>query len=245
MKKTFFTLIILLVFTLFASNNCLAIIDPPIVSLPYTFTSSNTPASINIDGDEDADFYIEYYGLMGGYYFMLHGLGCNNFLLAEWVSPPSAPLEATAPLTEIPPEYTSILPFGTEIYCPGVASPLADAPLTRPPSGPYWVDQAIIVWGETGLPPVSPLTATTEDDVFEGYFGVSFTNSGGRYNAWLHVSVDEDLHEVTIFASGMGSAPDEPVMAGEGAAVPVPFIASVLGIFAIGAGVVIRRRKKK
>ncbi|MCF8360224.1 MAG: hypothetical protein K9H26_15830 [Prolixibacteraceae bacterium] len=147
-------------------------------------------------------------------------------------------------MTTIPPIFTSILPFGAEIYCPGVASPLADAPLTLP-SGPYWTDDAIIVQRETGLPPVSPLTATTNDGYLKGYLGVSFMKSGERYNAWLQVVVDEDSPEVTILASGMGSAPDEPVMAGEGAAVPVPFIASVLGIFAIGAGVVVRCRKKK
>ncbi|MCF8360723.1 MAG: hypothetical protein K9H26_18355 [Prolixibacteraceae bacterium] len=68
MKKTVTSLLFMLVFIAF-SNTIAYAQFPPKVNLPYTFSDANPQGSIDIDGDEAVDFYVQYYGLMGGYYF--------------------------------------------------------------------------------------------------------------------------------------------------------------------------------
>ncbi len=92
--------------------------------------------------------------------------------------------------------------------------------------------------------PVAPPTSTHSDGVNQGYIGLSF---GGQYG-WLNVSIDDDNQTVTLSSSGYDNT-GNPTTAGLGdplaSTVPVPFIASALGLLAIGAGVVLRRKRKK
>ncbi|MBN1924874.1 MAG: hypothetical protein JW798_03485 [Prolixibacteraceae bacterium] len=243
MKNKYITWVLVLVLTFITSLYCSAVV-PPIIDLPHTFSSTSTMGSIDIDEDGNGDFYVIYQGLIGGYNFKIYGvLSC--YLMAEYIPPTSQPpAGAPAPLTALLSNYASVLPYGTEILFSGLASPLASTPV-----GPFWTEWAYIVQRATGLPPIAPLGTTAQQGAFDGYIGVNFENASGHYNGWIHIVVDDLLPQVTVLSAGMGSAPGAAVPAGLGdpyaSTVPVPLIASLLGIIVIGSGIVIRKRKKK
>lgn len=247
MKKKVFTLIVAAALVVFVNNIVSATGYPPKVNLPFTFSQSNTSGSIDIDGDGDGDFYIIYQGLLGGYNFKIYGVLSTGFLMAEYIAPTATTAtDSSQPLAIALSHYTSTLSYGTEIQFTGVASPLA---ATETVIGQFWTDYAYIINRETGLPPITPLDTTAQEGELDGYIGVNFETVLGHYNGWLHVVVDPVSPMVTILSAGMGALPMEPVSAGLGdpyaSTVPVPLIATIFGMVAIGSGVFIRRRRKK
>ncbi|MBN1924873.1 MAG: hypothetical protein JW798_03480 [Prolixibacteraceae bacterium] len=247
MKKIVLSLISIL-FILFFTNNLSYADSTPIVILPHTFGSASPIGAIDIDQDGTGDFIIEYVNDSWGFYFELVHVGTFNEFLAEYVPPiaPAASTEGTPPLSLIFSLYASILPYGTEIE--KITSPASPAMLERMPSGPNWANYAHIIYRYTGAP-TAPLTTTAQQGAYDGYIGVNFQASTGWHNGWLHVLIDEITPSVTVLSAGMGSAPGDPVYAGAGdpyaSAVPIPLIASILGMVAIGSGVIIQKRRKK
>ncbi len=203
----------------------------PLVSLPHTFNASSMGGRIDINNDGTADFDIEFdvFGSSGPYSCYIDALNSNE-VIVESTLIPSTPGETKAPLSAGP-RYVSLLERGE----------LIGATL---PEDMTWRGGGLIM----GMPDFksAPLGATTLDGVYSGYIGTYFSAGTSYYYGWLNVEVDPNETWVIIHSAGYGTAPDAPVPAGLGDpfAVPVPLIASVLGMGLIGGGIFLKRRKK-
>lgn len=208
----------------------------PIVTLPHTFSFSS-PASglIDINNDGTGDFEIEFdvFSSSGSYSYSCYfeSLNSNQVIVEYEGYISSAPGETKAPLSAGGPRYVSLLERGE----------LIGATL---PDEMSWRLGGLIM-GEPNYKSPS-LGATTQDGVYSGYIGTYFSAGTDHYYGWLNVEVDPNETWVTIHSAGYGTAPEAPVPAGLGDpfAVPVPLIASVLGLGLIGGGIFLKRRKK-
>lgn len=204
----------------------------PIVTLPHTFNITSSYGRIDINKDGTGDFEIEFdaFGSSGPYSCNIDALNSNRVIVEYGGIIPSAPGETKAPLSAGP-RYVSLLERGE----------LIGATL---PEEMSWRWGGLIM-GEPNYKSPS-LGATTQDGVYSGYIGTYFSAGTDHYYGWLNVEVDSNETWVTIHSAGYGTAPEAPVPAGLGDpfAVPVPLIASVLGLGLIGGGIFLKRRKK-
>ncbi len=200
----------------------------PKASLPYTFNITKNLGAIDINGDNTTDFFVEFSSNSGdnlctieGAYYESSG---RNLILTE-----GSKKKSPGSLQGALPGYMSLLTSGESI---GEDSWL-------------WRAEATIM-GE--MPDFdSPLQASFGTGAHSGYAGVQFYIGGQIHYGWLNVQIDPSEQFVTINSAGYQVSAGLPAVAGlnDPFAVPVPIIASLLGIAAIGGGIFLKRRKKK
>ncbi|MBP7507075.1 MAG: hypothetical protein KA807_04585 [Prolixibacteraceae bacterium] len=101
-------------------------------------------------------------------------------------------------------------------------------------------------FGTMYLDSPAPLQGNFNNGVYAGYVGINFIGLNNQfYYGWLNVTMDPNKNFLTINSAGYNPVPGQPIAAGAGGtAVPVPFIASILGFGLIGGGIWIKRRKR-
>jgi len=217
----------------------------PTINLPHTFSGTEGFGGyIDVNNDGVRDFMLEFdfsfytsgSGFWDGECFIGNALFSPglatpaisplNAVLAEEVIPDSpSPM-----LSDVGPDYTSILNYGDQIG----STPLA---------GMSWSSDAYIFYMGGISAPLSGNYATGKKT---GYLGVKFVAADGLHYSWIPVTIDDDGEpSVTLGTPGIASTPDQGILAGSGTAVPIPLIASLLGFGVIGGGVLLKRKKKK
>ena len=201
---------------------------PSTVALPYTFNLTKSQGYIDINGDNTADFLVSFSSYSGDNFCTIEGAyyesSGRNLILTEGLKKKS-PGSLQGPL----PGYMSLLNSGELI---GEDSWL-------------WRAEATIM-GE--MPDFdSPLQASFGTGAYSGYAGVVFYVGSQPHYGWLNVQIDPSQQFVTINSAGYQASAGLPAVAGlnDPFAVPVPIIASLLGLAAIGGGIFLKRRKKK
>lgn len=213
----------------------------PIVTLPYTFNATNSVGDIDVNNDGTADFYVNFYGGSNNRCRIqgidnspsspgaLSYVSSGNKVLTEFIGAPASPnggLQTSLPGTY----YTSMLSSGFSIS-------------SSVSGGLTWSSDALFF----GNPIFSPsLSGTYYSGANSGYVGVQFLIDGDQHYGWLNVVIDPNGQFVTINSAGYQASAGSPAIAGlnDPFAVPVPIIASLLGLAAIGGGIFFKRRKK-
>jgi hypothetical protein len=232
MTKNFLKTLLLLVAitTGFAAKASLPALTESItkVSLPYTFSLAKPNGAFDINGDNIDDFLVEFFSNSGETGCIIMGANYassqTNRVLSEYLKKKPIP---EGVLTSGSFSYVSLLPSGSLIG--------ADSE--------DW-DAVASIMGENGF--TSPLQESFPD-VNSGYAGVQFYIGGQTHYGWLNVQIDPSQQFVTINSAGYQASAGLPAVAGlnDPFAVPVPIIASLLGLAAIGGGIFLKRRKKK
>lgn len=192
----------------------------PELELPHTFPDDGQEGTFDLNGDGDADIIVSYFSLSDGDdYSVLLNLYNSNMVVVEDGG-----------------RYSSLLNEGTPID-------------SIAPSGSDWVyGHAMLAGAPISSPgPQVALTDTYQDGVYEGFIGLKINDSvqNGHYG-WLQVDIDDDNQKVTLGSATLAEAHDTAILAGaSGDIVPVSIIASLFGFFAIGTGLLYRRKRKK
>lgn len=239
MKKTLFKSMLFA----FATVTCLSASANgyPIVTLPYTFNATNSVGDIDIDRDGHADFYVEFHPGANNY-CIISGIGMGstqdgslgitlgNKVLSEFIGGFDSNGGLQSSLPEPSGYYTSMLSSGFTIS-------------SIRPIGLNWASSSRF-FGIRELN--SPLSSTYYSGTQSGYVGVQFLIGGQPHYGWLNVVIDPNGQFVTINSAGYQASAGLPAVAGlnDPFAVPVPIIASLLGLAAIGGGIFFKRRKK-
>lgn len=217
-----------------------------ITPLPHTFNGDSK--DIDVDGDTNPDFAVECYG-SAPFNYRIYGVNPGNKVFVEYDGLPLDAQEGKKALTTTGATYVSILAYKT----------LIEAPIDQIPNSPsetlegsinidpFWSMGGIILGdvlhGSPGL------QATTQTGATNGYIGVYYYSSGSYYTGWLHYQyVSPGVFN--LLSAGSGSAPQASVPAGLNdpygpATVPIPLVASIFGMLAIGGGIFFRRKRNK
>lgn len=259
----------------FTSKAFISIPDPEIVALPHTFDGDGDSYYIDINGDENPDFIIEY--VNGAYYIngdvnirnsidgnVNDAYSFGNLVFVESDGQYNAASQMNGALTKrwYSP-YVSILPYLTPIEVPvlNYNSNLQDGSLNVSMDS-YWSYKGIILGELLG----DALQATTKSGATDGYIGVYYNTSlsygvnvsssdkdyvpsSSYRTGWLHYQFVEP-GVFRLLSAGSATAPDESVNAGAGdpfggVPVPVSMIGSFLALLAIGGGSYFKRKRKK
>jgi len=242
MKNNLISFLILAAALLFSNSS--SAITYPMVTLPQKFDASMPGGYIDLNRDGTPDYQVR---IEPGELAMIRGtrplvgpagsglmdIPDRNMLIVEFVGDPvpptpQQPLEATDPEGT----FVSILSRG-ELIGPSLSEPMD------------WYSGTAIIFGENE--PTSPaLNSSWANGVNKGYIGVQFYIGSQLYYGWLNLEIDPNLMWFKINSAGYASTPLTPVPAGlnDPYAVPVPIIASLLGLGLIGGGVVVRKRRK-
>ena len=213
----------------------------PIVTLPYTFNATKSVGDIDIDRDGNADFYVEFHSGSNNY-CTINGIGITSTqdgslgmvsgsrVLSEFIGEFDSNGGLQSSLPEPSGYYTSMLSRGFSIS-------------SVRPVGLSWASSSRF-FGVRELK--SSLSGTYYSGAQSGYVGVQFLIGGNIHYGWLNVVIDPSGQFVTINSAGYQASAGLPAVAGlnDPFAVPVPIIASLLGLAAIGGGIFFKRRKK-
>jgi hypothetical protein len=213
----------------------------PIVTLPYTFNATNSVGDIDIDRDGHADFYVEFHSGSNNY-CTINAIGITSTqdgslgmvsgskVLSQFIGEYSSNGGLQSSLPEPFGYYTSMLSSGFSIS-------------SIRPVGLSWASSSRF-FGVSELK--SSLSGTYYSGAQSGYVGVQFLIDGDQHYGWLNVVIDPNGQFVTINSAGYQASAGLPAVAGlnDPFAVPVPIIASLLGLAAIGGGIFLKRRKK-
>lgn len=232
-------------FTLSIGAN--AVLAP--ISLPHTFSGTEVYGYIDVNNDGTSDFRVSFNsesyasGSMWSGHCMIgnntpksgltgssSSISTANAILAEDVVLPSSPSSMLS--DDGGPSFTSILNYGDQIG----STPLA---------GMSWSSEAI-VFDMGGYD--APLSGNYTTGKKSGYLGVKFMAADGLHYAYIPVTIDDENEEgpqVILGNPGVASSPNQAILAGSGAAVPIPLIASLLGFGVIGGGIFMKRKKKQ
>lgn len=205
----------------------LALADlPPVVRLPQTMSLDNQDVFIDVNLDGVGDFLVRFESNPGASWCEIYDPYVTSPSPALG-TPSVEPNEVLFEEEELG-YYTTILNQGDTVGSTG-----------------DWYNYASI-FRRSEPEPESPLGSNYTNGALQGFIGIHYNASGGMYYGWLPVQIDPDGDWVTIGQGVSGSSPGSSVLAGSGSgsAVPVPFIASILGFGVIGFGVLLKRRKK-
>lgn len=221
--------------------------DYPSVSLPQTFSLSNTGGFIDLDGDGVDDYLVTFEERGGGNLCIIGSISISysgmegNSILTEFVpmepsTPPTSRQQAKLGEGTPGASFCSILQKGEMV---GPEELYEDAEW-------YPIQSAIMFTGEIVISAPALGSNNYADGVYSGYLGTYFSGSTGWLYGWINVEIDPAHNWVTLHSSGIGTAPETAVPAGLGDpfAVPVPLIASILGFGLISSGVYLKRRKR-
>ncbi|MBN1767463.1 MAG: hypothetical protein JXR50_03895 [Prolixibacteraceae bacterium] len=217
-------------------------------SLPYTLDQPLHIVGLNVNGNEELEFILLLYNLdeenteMFGTIFL--SLSPYGGILSEDETVP-LPYESIPDLNNFPPlsfpqptreaPYVSLFPQGVRIE-------------NRPPNiESTWSEISAIA----GFPflfsnegNITPPESSYIDGLSSGYIGARYELDGEMYYGWIEISVDDSAPSVTIESMAFETIPDRRSYTGTMPVVPIAFISSLIGFFAIGIGVYFRRRKK-
>ena len=241
MKKVLFKAI-LFAFATIATFSANAYDIAPIINLPYTFDATNTGGCIDVDRNGFADFEIRFTN-GSPKRCRITGIGdaspspsgslsitySNNKILSEFLGEEESVGALETPLSPLG-FYTSMLSKGYSINGATIG-------------GLSWESRSNFF----GVAVTSPsLSGTYYTGTQSGYVGIQFLIGGQPHYGWLNVQIDPSGQFVTINSAGYQASAGAPAVAGlnDPFAVPVPIIASLLGLVAIGGGIFLKRRKK-
>ncbi len=240
MKKSFFkAMLFAIAATTGLSANAMGY---PIVNLPYTFDATNTGGCIDVDRNGFADFEVRF----------ANGSPkrCRITGIEDASPSPSGSLSVTYSSNKILSEFLGEAESAGALGTPLSPSGFYTSMLSRGYSingtttgGLRWESRSNFF----GIPDTSPgLSGTYYTGTQSGYVGVQFVSGGQLHYGWLNVVIDPSGQFVTINSAGYQASAGSTAIAGlnDPFAVPVPIIASLLGLAAIGGGVFFRRRKK-
>lgn len=249
MKRITTALLIFFVFALF-SNDAKAQVEPPILtpdSLPYTLNQPFQIVGLNVNGDEDVEFIVIFerpeLAPPGNFSNLFVCRPPYGGILSEdeivplpYESIPDLnnfpPLSFPQPTTEAP--YASLFPQGVRIE-------------NQPPNTEStWESQSALAGLPVFLPSYNnpPLGSSYIDGLNSGYIGARYELDGEIYYGWIEISVDDSASSITIESMAFETTPGRRSYTGTMPVVPIAFISSLIGFFAIGIGVYFRRRKK-
>lgn len=244
MKNNLISCLILAAALLF-SNNTSALVIYPTVTLPHTFNASSPGGYIDVNNDGTPDFQVR---ITPGEFAIMRGASpilspsspglmdvvLRNMLIVEDYGDPRTPA-SEQPLETTTPEgtFVSILNRG-ELIGPSLSGPQ------------FWFPSTAVIFGEPLTASSPALSSSWATGVNSGYIGIQFYIGSQLYYGWLNLEIDPNMMWFKINSAGYPSTPSTPVPAGlnDPYAVPVPIIASLLGLGLIGGGVVVRKRRK-
>jgi len=243
MKAAGFKLSVIAIVVLF-SLSVKAQVD--IVTLPHTFNQSQPYGYIDMNNDGTPDFIARYANqdlayIVGGFVppFAPAGAGLttqasNMIVVEDSGTLPQSPAQALQSLQGGTPVgiFSTFYQKG-ELIGPSIVSPREWSPIA-------------MFFGNIEPLGSPSLKDTWANGLNKGYVAVQFFIGSQLYYGWLNVEVDPNTMWFKINSSGYASAPSTPIPAGlnDPFAVPVPLIASILGMGLIGGGIVLRRRRK-
>lgn len=216
-----------------------------IVSLPHMFNASQKTGYIDMNNDNIPDFLVNFRPQDPSNSQMAYIIGTfmfpsgestvassDNRIVVEVIGTPTSPQQALQ-IHAITGIYSSYYEKGELI-----------GPTINPDQAWYPIAMFFGIIEPVGSP---SLTGTWATGQTKGYVAVQFYVGTQLYYGWLNFEVDPNTMWVKIHSSGYASAPSTPVPAGlnDPYSVPVPIIASLIGLGLIGGGIVVRRRRKK
>lgn len=231
-------------FALLFSLSAKAQVD--IVTLPHVFNHSQPYGYIDMNNDGIPDFLARYASpdlayILGGFIPPTAPSGpglttpASNMIVVETSGILPEPQQALQSLQNGTPVgiFSTFYQKG-ELIGPSLADPRE------------WSTIAMF-FGDIEPLGTPALNDTWVNGLTKGYVAVQFFIGAQLYYGWLNVEIDPNLMYFKINSSGYASAPSTPIPAGlnDPFAVPVPLIASILGMGLIGGGIVLRRRRKK
>lgn len=263
MKRTNFSVFILLAFILFFFNakaqfeydTLITHSDLPF-TIPYTTESQLQSVGIDVNNDKLPEFIAQFLiypsQLPGENKYITLFICINEDVLTkgvltelETISLSEASLHA---ISDLPPlndtaeptfklPYASLFPEGVRIEdkIPNIYSASA------------W-EEAAILSGEFPFHVMAneqtPLESSYIDGGTNGYIGARYSNDNDEtYYGWIEVSFDDSEPSITIESMSFQETPDRRSYTGSLSVVPIAFISSILAFFGIGIGVYFRRRK--
>ncbi|HPR61815.1 MAG TPA: hypothetical protein PLF35_12750 [Prolixibacteraceae bacterium] len=221
-------------------------------ALPCTLNVENGGAIIKIDGDNVSDYEFRYRKRDSNVLCQMRGFryydspsgelgrgSAQKLILTEYVAMP-----------DLDDANQGALTANVEPFCRIMRKDELVGPDTFYGDDVDWFDGAVSIY-ESGFNPEpadNSLNANSyEDGVMSGYIGLYFDISGQMHYGWINVEIGPGGEWVVLKSSGYEPLADTPIPAGlnDPYAVPVPFLASILGFSLIGAGAFWRSRKRK
>jgi hypothetical protein len=237
---------------LLLSISSFAVVPQP-TALPCTLNVENNLVFLNIDGDETIDYEVRYEYNEGAIFCDIVSPSFGRVASGELSG--FVPFGTNFILSE-PVEYRPTLkdPKPGELTATGVpfcrimnkGDLVGDETLYGYDSG--WIPFSIIYANDLSPARDNALQANSyEDGALNGYIGMNFDISGQMHYGWINVEIGPGGEWVVLKSSGYEPLADSPIPAGlnDPYAVPVPFLASILGFSLIGAGAFWRLRKRK
>ncbi len=244
MKNSRFRLSVIAIAFIFCLN---ANAQVDIVTLPHVFNASQPYGYIDMNGDRIPDFIARYANqdlayIIGGFIPPIAPSGSGLFTPASNM----IVTETSGEIPQSPAQAVQSLQGGTPV---GIFSTFYQKGELIGPTLATPREWTTIAMFFGNIEPVGTpaLNDTWADGINKGYVAVQFFVGAQLYFGWLNVEIDPNLMWFKINSSGYSSAPSTPVPAGlnDPFAVPVPIIASLLGLGLIGGGIVLRRRRRK
>lgn len=198
-----------------------------ITTFPMGTVFNGQSGYIDINTDNTNDYYVTYYSSGTIIYYRIEGVNSNQ-VMVEYTYPSlgNSGSKALSPPSPIP----MVKLYGpNELVGASITSP---GPLTVN-SGEGWSSFGYLTHYQIN----APLTASSASSS-SGYMGAALT---GGYYGWAYFT-GLGTGPFTYASAAATSTPGS--ITTPGATVPVPFIASLLAMLAIGGGVYFKRRKK-
>lgn len=221
--RNVFMLLLVVVFVQFNSKAQLPELTNGYPLYQQGTTFNGQTGYIDINGDNTNDFLIEYYSSGSSSYYRVISVNSTNAIQVEYLAPDS------------PSPALTVNPYAPMVKLLGGNETIASGPQASPAlttGGPSWS-----TWGYIAVNGPLPLLAnsyTTSNGYMAAYL------SGG-YFGWAYLS-NIGSGTFTYSSAAASSTPGSPITTP--GAVPVPFIASLIGLLGIGFGIFMRKRKK-
>lgn len=221
-------------------------------ALPCTLNVENGGAVINIDGDNVFDYEFRYRKHDNDVLCQMRGFRDYDSPSGELgrSSAPKLILTEFVVMPDLDDANQGALTANFEPFCRIMRKGELVGPETFYGVDVDWFDGSVNIYdsGYNPEPADNALHANSyEDGAMSGYIGLYFDISGQMHYGWINVEIGPGGEWVILKSSGYEPIADAPTPAGlnDPYAVPVPFIASILGFSLIGAGAFWRSRKRK
>jgi hypothetical protein len=221
-------------------------------ALPCTLNVENGGAIIKIDGDNVLDFEFRYRKRDSN-------VSCQMRGFRDYVSPSGELGRSSAPklilveyvaMPDLDDANQGVFAVSGEPFCRIMNKGELVGSETLYGDDVDWYEGAVSIYESefNPEPADNSLQANSnEDGAMSGYIGLYFDISGQMHYGWINVEIGPGGEWVVLKSSGYEPVADTPIPAGlnDPYAVPVPFLASILGFSLIGAGAFWRSRKRK
>lgn len=253
MSKISILLKMLLLGIVFLLNISSYAVDFLPTALPCTLNVENTHIYLNIDGDETIDYEVRYENSEGSIFCGIYDFDFGPSMPGELSDPVGMDFNfILSDLFDFRPIIENSNPGELAArgypFCRILKKGELVGDLLLYGADIEWIPFSLLYTNDFFLRVDNPLQANSfEDGVMSGYIGLYFDISGQMHYGWINVEIGPGGEWIVLKSSGYEPVEDSPIPAGlnDPYAVPVPFIASLLGLSLIGAGAFWRSRKRK